>query len=127
MTAHMVGFTGVDDKGLEGVELAFHRQLLGQPGSRSVIKDRRGQIVEDVGSIKPPQDGKEIRLALDSKIQYLAYSHLKQAIADNNAKAGGVVVLDVQDRRDPRAGQLANLQPEQSRRSVRRASCAIVR
>ena len=95
MTAHMVGFTGVDDKGLEGVELAFHSQLLGQPGSRSVIKDRRGQIVEDVGSIKPPQDGKDIRLALDSKIQYLAYSHLKQAIADNNAKAGGVVVLDV--------------------------------
>ena len=95
MTAHMVGFTGVDDKGLEGVELAFHGQLLGQPGSRSVIKDRRGQIVEDVGSIKPPQDGKDIRLALDSKIQYLAYSHLKQAIAENNAKAGGVVVLDV--------------------------------
>ncbi|MBN8438303.1 MAG: penicillin-binding protein 2 [Candidatus Accumulibacter sp.] len=95
MTAHMVGFTGVDDKGLEGVELAYHGQLLGQPGSRSVIKDRRGQIVEDVGSIKPPQDGKEIRLALDSKIQYLAYSHLKQAIAENNAKAGGVVVLDV--------------------------------
>jgi cell division protein FtsI (penicillin-binding protein 3) len=60
MTAHMVGFTGVDDKGLEGVELAFHGDLLGQPGSRSVIKDRRGQIVEDVGSIKPPQDGKEI-------------------------------------------------------------------
>ncbi|MBL8395969.1 MAG: penicillin-binding protein 2, partial [Candidatus Accumulibacter sp.] len=73
MTAHMVGFTGVDDRGLEGVELAFHGQLLGQPGSRSVIKDRRGQIVEDVGSIKQPQDGKEIRLALDSKIQYLAY------------------------------------------------------
>ncbi len=95
MTAHMVGFTGVDDKGLEGVELAYHSELLGQPGSRSVIKDRRGQIVEDVGSIKPPQDGKDIRLALDSKIQYLAYSHLKQAIADNNAKAGGVVVLDV--------------------------------
>jgi len=94
MTAHMVGFTGVDDKGLEGVELAFHGQLLGQPGSRSVIKDRRGQIVEDVGSIKAPRDGKDIRLALDSKIQYVAYSHLKQAIAENNAKAGGVVVLD---------------------------------
>ncbi len=95
MTAHMVGFTGVDDKGLEGAELAFHQQLLGQAGSRSVIKDRRGQIVEDVGSIKPPQDGKDIVLALDSKIQYLAYSHLKQAIADNKAKAGGVVVVDV--------------------------------
>ena len=94
MTAHMVGFTGVDDRGLEGVELAFHGQLLGQPGSRSVIKDRRGQIVEDVGSIKQPQDGKEVRLALDSKIQYLAYSHLKQAISDHNAKAGGVVVID---------------------------------
>ena len=94
MTAHMVGFTGVDDKGLEGVELAFQSQLLGHPGSRSVIKDRRGQIVEDVGSIKPPQDGRDIRLSLDSKIQYLAYSQLKQAISDNKAKAGGAVVLD---------------------------------
>jgi len=94
MTAHMVGFTGVDDKGLEGVELAFQAQLLGHVGSRTVIKDRRGQIVEDVGSIKPPQDGKDIRLALDSKIQYLAYSQLKQAVIDNNAKAGGAVVID---------------------------------
>jgi cell division protein FtsI (penicillin-binding protein 3) len=68
--------------------------LLGTPGSRSVIKDRRGQIVEDVGSIKPPQDGEDISLALDSKVQYLAYSQLKQAIADSKAKAGGVVVLD---------------------------------
>jgi cell division protein FtsI (penicillin-binding protein 3) len=95
MTAHMVGFTGVDDKGLEGAELAFHGKLLGTPGSRSVIKDRRGQIVEDVGSIKPPQDGEDINLALDSKVQYLVYSQLKQAIADSKAKAGGAVVLDV--------------------------------
>ena len=94
MTAHMVGFTGVDDKGLEGVELAFQNQLLGHPGSRTVIKDRRGQIVEDVGSIKLPQDGQDIRLSIDSKIQYLAYSHLKQAVTDFEAKAGGVVVLD---------------------------------
>ncbi len=94
MTAHMVGFTGVDDKGLEGVELAFQRQLLGHSGSRSVIKDRRGRIVEDVGSIKPPQDGKDIRLALDSKVQYLAYSQLKQAVTDFKAKAGGIVVVD---------------------------------
>lgn len=95
MTAHIVGFTGIDDKGLEGVELAFQGQLLGHPGSRRVIKDRRGQIVEDVGSIKLPQDGKDIRLALDSKIQYLAYSRLKQAVVDFKAKAGGVVVVDV--------------------------------
>ena len=95
MTAHVVGFTGVDDKGLEGVELAFQGQLLGHPGSRSVIRDRRGQIVEDVGSIRMPQDGKVIRLSLDGKLQYLAYSALKQAVAENKAKAGGVVVADV--------------------------------
>ncbi|MEO8410545.1 MAG: penicillin-binding protein 2 [Propionivibrio sp.] len=94
MTAHLVGFTGVDGTGLEGVELAYQNQLIGHAGSRSVIKDRRGQIVEDVGSIKPPQDGKDIRLALDSKIQYLAYSQLKQAVIDFKAKAGGIVVVD---------------------------------
>ncbi|PKO94552.1 MAG: cell division protein [Betaproteobacteria bacterium HGW-Betaproteobacteria-10] len=94
MTAHIVGFTGVDGKGLEGVELAFQNSLLGHAGSRSVIKDRRGQIVEDVGALKPPMDGKDIHLALDSKIQYLAYSHLKAAIESNNAKAGGAIVID---------------------------------
>ena len=94
MTAHIVGFTGVDDKGLEGVELAFQGSLLGRPGSRTVIRDRRGNIVEDVGATKPPQDGKDIHLALDSKIQYLAYSHLKAAVEANKAKAGGAVVID---------------------------------
>ncbi|HJW25594.1 MAG TPA: penicillin-binding protein 2 [Rhodocyclaceae bacterium] len=95
MTAHLVGFTGVDDKGLEGVELAFQGSLIGRPGARSVIKDRRGQIVEDVGAMKPPQDGKDVRLALDSKIQFLAYSQLKAAVADTHAKAAGAVVVDV--------------------------------
>ncbi|MDR1661454.1 MAG: penicillin-binding protein 2 [Azoarcus sp.] len=94
MSAHLVGFTGVDGKGLEGVELAFQGQLLGHPGNRSVIKDRRGQIVEDVGSIRSPRDGEDIRLALDSRIQYIAYSQLKQAIESFRAKAGGVVVVD---------------------------------
>jgi cell division protein FtsI (penicillin-binding protein 3) len=94
MVAHMVGFTGVDDKGLEGVELALQNELIGRPGSRTVIRDRRGNVVEDVGSIKPPQDGKDIVLALDNKIQYLAYSELKSAVAATRAKAGGVVVLD---------------------------------
>jgi len=96
MTAHIVGFTGVDDKGLEGVELAFQPSLLGRPGSRTVIRDRRGNIIEDVGALKPPQDGKEIRLALDSKIQYIAFSQLKAAVEMHKAKAGGVVVLDAQ-------------------------------
>ena len=94
MTAHMVGFTGVDDRGLEGVELAFQKSLEGRAGSRSVIKDRRGRIVEDVGALKPPRDGKDVRLALDSKIQYLAYSHLKAAVAEHKARAGGAIVLD---------------------------------
>lgn len=94
MTAHIVGFTGVDDKGLEGVELAYQQSLLGHAGSRTVIRDRRGSIVEDVGATKPPQDGKDVRLALDSKIQYIAYSQLKAAVEANNAKAGGAIVID---------------------------------
>ena len=97
MTAHIVGFTGVDDKGLEGVELAFQQNLLGRPGSRSVIRDRRGNIIEDVGALKAPQDGQDIRLALDSKLQYLAYSQLKAAIEEHKAKAGGIVVVDARN------------------------------
>ena len=97
MTAHIVGFTGVDDKGLEGVELAFQGSLLGRPGSRTVIRDRRGNIVEDVGATKPPQDGKDVRLALDSKIQYLAYSQLKEAVEKHSAKAGGAIVIDARN------------------------------
>ena len=94
MTAPLVGITDVDDKGVEGVELGFQNQLLGYPGSRSVIRDRRGHIVEDVGSIRMPRDGRDIRLALDSKIQYIAYSQIKQAVNEFKAKAGGVVVVD---------------------------------
>ena len=92
--AHVLGFTGVDDHGQEGVELAFDDQLSGKPGSRRVIKDRRGRIVEDAGSIKKPQEGKDIVLSIDAKIQYLAYAALQEAIAQHHAKAGGVVVLD---------------------------------
>jgi cell division protein FtsI (penicillin-binding protein 3) len=94
MTAHLVGFTGVDDKGLEGVELAFQQSLLGRPGARTVIRDRRGNIIEDVGATRPPRDGSDIALAIDAKIQYLAYSHLKNAVAEHNARGGGIVVLD---------------------------------
>ncbi|MDO8932035.1 MAG: penicillin-binding protein 2 [Rhodocyclaceae bacterium] len=92
--SHMLGFTGVEDTGQEGVELALQSQLAGKPGSRRVIKDRRGQIVEDVESVHAPQEGKDVVLALDSKVQYLAYTHLKQAVTENKAKAGGIVVLD---------------------------------
>jgi cell division protein FtsI (penicillin-binding protein 3) len=94
MASHLVGFTNVDDFGQEGVELAFNADLIGKPGSRRVIQDRRGQIVEDVETILRPQDGRDVQLALDAKIQYLAYSALKQAVVANKAKAGAAVVLD---------------------------------
>lgn len=94
MTAHLVGFTGVDDKGLEGVELAFQQSLRGHPGARTVIRDRRGNIIDDVGATRPPRDGSDIALAIDAKIQYLAYSHLKATVAEHEAKGGGIIVLD---------------------------------
>jgi cell division protein FtsI (penicillin-binding protein 3) len=96
VTAHMVGFTGVEGSGQEGVELALDTLLTGKPGSRRVIKDRRGNVVEDVGSVHPPVEGRDMALALDAKIQYLAYTYLKQTLDENRAKAGGVVVLDTQ-------------------------------
>ncbi len=92
--AHVLGFTGVDDKGQEGIELAFESALAGKPGSRRVVKDRRGNVVEDVQSIRPPQDGREVALSIDNKIQFLAHAALKQAMTEHKAKAGGVVVLD---------------------------------
>lgn len=95
MTAHLVGFTNIDDKGQEGIELAYNAELTGTAGARRVIRDRRGAIVEDVATIRQPQNGQDIQLALDSKIQFLAYSALKQAMNTYHAKAGDAVVLDV--------------------------------
>ncbi|MCB1958121.1 MAG: penicillin-binding protein 2, partial [Rhodocyclaceae bacterium] len=94
VTAHVLGFTGIDDNGQEGVELAYDGVLAGKDGSRRVIKDRRGRIVEDVESIRLPQEGKDLHLSIDSKLQYLAYSALKEAVLENKARAGGVVILD---------------------------------
>ena len=94
--AHVVGFTNVEDKGQEGIELASDKNLLGKTGSRRVIKDRLGQIVEDIESVREPHDGKDLKLSIDRKIQYIAYTHLKDAIEKHHAKAGGAVVLDVQ-------------------------------
>ena len=95
VTAHVVGFTGVDDAGQEGVELAFQSTLGGRPGSRRVIKDRLGRVVEDVQSIRPAHDGAELRLSIDSKLQNLAYRALKEAVEHHRAKAGAIVALDV--------------------------------
>jgi cell division protein FtsI (penicillin-binding protein 3) len=94
--AHVVGFTSVEDNGQEGVELAFDKDLAGRAGSRRVIKDRLGRIVEDVGEQVPPVDGKDLQLSIDSKVQFFAYQKLRDAVLENKAKAGSVVVLDVQ-------------------------------
>lgn len=96
LTAHMLGFTDIDDNGQEGIELGWQDTLAGKPGSRRVIKDRKGRIVEDVESILEPKPGQDIALSIDSKIQYLAYRELKQAVEINKAKAGEIVVLDTQ-------------------------------
>ena len=95
VTAHVLGFTGVDDRGQEGVELAHEATLGGKPGSRRVIKDRLGHIVEDVESIRRAQDGVDLQLSIDGKLQSLAYSALKRAVEANRAKAGGIIVIDV--------------------------------
>jgi len=93
--AHLVGFTGVDDAGQEGIELAHQPLLAGAAGSRRVIKDRLGRIVEDLQSIRAAQDGRDLTLALDSKIQNIAFSALKAAVEAQRARAGAIVVLDV--------------------------------
>ena len=92
--AHVVGFTSVEDAGQDGMELANQKTLAGVTGSRRVIKDRLGRIVEDIGAIHEPHDGKDLTLSIDSKIQYIAFSKLKEAVEKYKAKAGGIVVLD---------------------------------
>ncbi len=92
--AHVVGFTNVEDMGQEGVELTFNQDLAGRPGSRRVIKDRLGRVVEAVGETVPPADGRDIQLSIDSKVQFFAYQKLRDAVIVNKARAGSVVVLD---------------------------------
>ncbi|WP_371763522.1 peptidoglycan D,D-transpeptidase FtsI family protein [Massilia sp.] len=93
--AHIVGFTNVEDAGQEGIELAQQKNLVGKTGSRRVIKDRLGRIVEDVGLSREPHDGKDITLSVDSKLQYIAFNSIKDAVEKFHAKAGAAVVLDV--------------------------------
>jgi cell division protein FtsI (penicillin-binding protein 3) len=95
VTAHVIGFTGVDDTGQEGVELSHQALLAGKPGSRRVIRDRLGRIVEDVESIRSGQDGADLALSIDSKVQSVAFAALKDAVEQHQAKAGAIIVVDV--------------------------------
>ena len=94
--AHVVGFTNVEDHGQEGIELAFQTDLSGRDGTRRVIKDRLGRVVEDIGDSVQPVDGRDIELSIDSKVQFFAYQRIRDAVAEHKAKAGSVVVLDAQ-------------------------------
>ncbi|MBP7131925.1 MAG: penicillin-binding protein 2 [Aquabacterium sp.] len=92
--AHVVGFTNIEDEGLEGIELAYQNQLAGRDGSRHVIKDRLGRAVESVGELVPAENGQAVQLTLDAKIQFYAYQSIRDAVKAHKAKAGSVVVLD---------------------------------
>ena len=92
--AHVVGFTNVEDIGQEGMELAFNKELAGRAGSRRVIKDRLGRVVEDIGEQVPPVDGKDLQLSIDSKMQFVAYQKIRDAVIANKAQAGSVVMID---------------------------------
>jgi cell division protein FtsI (penicillin-binding protein 3) len=93
--AHVLGYTNVDDRGQEGVELAFDDWLTGKPGAKRVIRDRRGRIVENVDLVRPAEPGKDLVLSIDRRIQYLAYRELAEGIRENDASAGSAVILDV--------------------------------
>ena len=81
-SAHLLGFTDVDDRGQEGIELAYEDWLGGKPGARRVIKDRMGRIVEDAQSLRAPVEGRDLALSIDRKLQYLAYRELKAAVIE---------------------------------------------
>ncbi len=95
VAAHVVGFTDINDAGQEGVELGFNKWLAGEQGFKRVIKDLKGNVVKDLGLVKSPKSGSDLRLTLDLRLQYLAYKGLKQAIAQQGAKSGSLVMLDV--------------------------------
>ncbi len=92
--AHVLGITDVDDKGLEGLELAYDNWLRGESGKKKVVKDRLGRIISEIGLIKAPNPGKNLVLSLDKRIQYLAYQELKKTVKKFGAESGSVVVLD---------------------------------
>ena len=94
--AHVVGFTNIDDKGQDGIELGFQKELVGQAGQRKVVRDRLGRVVEDIGDQADPVNGRDITLSIDSKVQFFAYQRVRDAVLEHRAKAGSVVVLDVQ-------------------------------
>ena len=94
VTAHVIGFTGLDDQGQEGIELAQQTMLAGATGQKRVIKDRKGRVVEDIENLKAPREGKPLKLSIDERFQNLVHRELKAAVEANKAKGGALVMLD---------------------------------
>ncbi len=94
VTAHVIGFTGLDDQGQEGIELAQQAMLAGATGQKRVIKDRKGRVVEDIENLKAPREGKPLKLSIDERFQNLVHRELKAAVEANKAKGGALVMLD---------------------------------
>lgn len=94
MAAHVVGMTNIDDLGLEGIELSYDEHLRGRPGRKVVLKNRRGETIEDLEYLEAPRFGKDITLSLDMRLQFVAYRELKAAVAGNRARSGSLVMLD---------------------------------
>lgn len=95
VAAHVVGFTDIDDRGREGMELAYEDWLAGVPGKRQVLKDRRGKLIKDVQVAQNAKAGKALALSIDLRLQYLAHRELRNALLENDAKAGSLVMVDV--------------------------------
>jgi cell division protein FtsI (penicillin-binding protein 3) len=95
VTSHVIGFTNIDDIGQEGLELAYDSWLAGSPGKKRVIRNRKGETVEEVELIKESDPGQNLRLTIDKRLQYLAYRELKSTVLKHGARSGSVVVLDV--------------------------------
>jgi cell division protein FtsI (penicillin-binding protein 3) len=109
--AHVVGFTNIDDKGQEGIELGFQNQLIGQPGQRTVVRDRLGRVVENVGDEAGPVDGRDVVLSIDSKVQFFAWQRVRDAVQQARGpcrQRGGAGRVD---GRGAGAGQLPELRP----------------
>jgi cell division protein FtsI (penicillin-binding protein 3) len=96
VTGHLLGFTNIDDGGQDGLELLLDGKLAGEDGIKRVIQDSRGRKVEDVESIRAVRPGQDQTLSIDLRLQYLAYRALKSAVAENHAKGGSLIVIDVQ-------------------------------
>jgi len=95
VTAHVIGFTDLDDHGKEGMELALDKKLMGVKGSQQVLRDRKGHKVKDIALIQPAKAGEDVYLSFDSRIQYIAHRELTRAVQESEAKAGYLVALDV--------------------------------